>query len=165
MLDANGWASVEEIIAKAGPQRALTEDLIREVVAHDEKQRYALSDDGRRIRANQGHTIDVDLQLNAIAPPSVLYHGTATRFIQSIETQGLRPRRRQYVHLSSDAHTAVQVGRRHGEPVVLEVAAGDMYAQGCLFYLSENGVWLTDKVAARFLRRLPVGARPSKSGV
>ena len=151
-LDEQGWADVDELIAKAVAHgkrydRALLQQLVRD----NDKQRFKLSDDGRRIRANQGHSIDIDLALAPLAPPSSLYHGTATRHADAIRAEGLRKQSRQHVHLSSDRDTAFKVGGRHGRPVVLHVRAGEMHARGAAFYRADNGVWLTDAVAAEFI--------------
>lgn len=151
-LDRGGWADVDELIACA--QRAdvpLTIDRLRAVVAGNTKQRFALSPDGRRVRANQGHSIPVDLGLVAVVPPRHLYHGTATQSLPAIRRNGLTGRGRNHVHLSGDRETAIAVGRRHGEPVVLTVAAGEMHRQGHVFQRSVNGVWLTEVVPPRFL--------------
>ena len=156
-LDANGWAAIAELIEKAGTQNPLDRDLILQVVETSEKKRFALSGDGEKIRANQGHSVKVDLELKRKEPPAVLYHGTATRFLASILREGLRPRRRHHVHLSSDSDTAVKVGQRHGEPVVLRVAAAEMAAEGYAFFRSENGVWLADSVPPAFLSSTDLG--------
>ena len=154
-LDAEGWASLGELVERAGRSgRELSEDLIREVVAHNDKQRFSLSPDGRRIRANQGHSIEVELGLEPVSPPELLYHGSARRRLASILADGLQRRGRQHVHLSPDARTARRVGERHGPAVVLVVAAGRMEAEGHTFFLSANGVWLTEHVPPGFLREL-----------
>ena len=150
-LDEQGWASVAELIGKAQPQIALTPELIKQAVITNDKKRFSLSDDEQFIRANQGHSINVDLQLKPITPPECLYHGTATRFLESIEQEGLKPQQRQHVHLSSNIKTATAVGKRYGKPVILEVAAGAMYQQGFEFFLSNNDVWLTDSIPTNFL--------------
>lgn len=150
-LDAAGWAEIDRLIALAQPHRPLTRALIDAVVANNSKQRFAISEDGRRIRANQGHSIDIELGLQPVAPPVRLYHGTATRFVDAIRREGLDKRSRQHVHLSADADTATHVGARHGRPVVLIVHAGAMAAAGHAFFRSENGVWLTDAVPAGFI--------------
>lgn len=151
-LDANGWANVDELIRLANQHGfPLTRPLLERVVAENDKQRFALSDDGQRIRANQGHSLKVDLQLSPSQPPDVLYHGTAARFIDSIRSEGLRAGKRQHVHLSADIATARKVGQRHGKPVVLVVRAAEMAAAGHRFYLSANGVWLTERVPAEFI--------------
>lgn len=151
-LDANGWVSLPELIRKAASEIELSQALIERVVETSDKQRFALSEDAARIRANQGHSVKVDLELRPETPPAVLYHGTATRFLSSILREGLRPGQRHHVHLSAKVETAVAVGQRHGKPVVLEIAAEEMAAQGHVFFRSENGVWLTDKVPPSFLR-------------
>lgn len=151
-LDAQGWADVDDFIAKAAAHgRLYSRALIEEIVRDNDKQRFRLSDDGRRIRASQGHSIDVDLALQPLAPPATLYHGTATRFAASIRKTGLERRSRQHVHLSPDRDTAVKVGSRHGAPLVLHVRAGEMHARGLAFYRSDNGVWLTEAVAPEFI--------------
>lgn len=151
-LDAQGWADVDALLE--GARRAgvpLTREALERVVAENDKQRYALSDDGRRIRANQGHSIPVDLGLEPVAPPEHLYHGTADRFVAAIRHDGLLPRRRTHVHLSPDEATAARVGARHGRPVVLTIDAGRMQRDGHVFYLSDNGVWLTERVPSEYL--------------
>jgi putative RNA 2'-phosphotransferase len=151
-LDGQGWADIDAVIGQAGAHgMALTHDEILEVVAASDKQRFALDASGRRIRANQGHSIDIDLGLEPREPPPVLFHGTAETSIPAIRAEGLKPGRRQYVHLSPDAATASAVGQRHGRPVVLRVAAVRMWSAGFAFYLAENGVWLTDSVPAEFI--------------
>jgi putative RNA 2'-phosphotransferase len=151
-LDRDGWARVDELIAAANRAGLpLDEASLRDVVEQNDKQRFAFSDDGLRIRASQGHSLPVDLDLEPLAPPQVLYHGTASRFLNSIRRQGLVPRGRMHVHLSPDEPTAVRVGKRHGKPVVLTVQAGRMHRDGFRFYLSANGVWLTQKVPVEYL--------------
>ncbi|MEM7777424.1 MAG: RNA 2'-phosphotransferase [Pseudomonadota bacterium] len=153
-LDNAGWTDVDDLIAKANAQgRRLDRDLIVAVVVGNDKQRFKLSQDGQRIRASQGHSRQVDLGLEPITPPELLYHGTAERFLDSILADGLVPRDRQHVHLSADVPTAIAVGQRHGRPVVLRVAAGAMANDGHTFYRSDNGVWLTDRVPAERLTR------------
>jgi putative RNA 2'-phosphotransferase len=152
-LDAQGWVGVAELLRALHAHRhPATPEQLYEVVATNDKQRFSLSADGTKIRANQGHSVTVDLELTAVAPPELLYHGTATRFLDSIRKDGLRSGSRQHVHLSADAETAVAVGRRHGKPVVLTVQAGQLYRSGGLFYLSANGVWLTLAVPPEYLK-------------
>ncbi len=156
-LDEHGWADVEELIQgvnKAG--KALDLDLLKEIVRTNDKKRFNFNEDFTKIRANQGHSIQVDVELKAALPPDVLYHGTATRFLGSIlnAKEGLRAGSRLYVHLSRDYSTAVKVGSRHGIPVVLKVEAGRMVKDGYTFYLSENGVWLVEKVPVKYLERV-----------
>ncbi|MDA0242753.1 MAG: RNA 2'-phosphotransferase [Chloroflexi bacterium] len=151
-LDEQGWAEVDELMRlAAGRGPHLSRELIEEVVATNDKQRFALSEDGRLIRANQGHSIAVDLGLVPQTPPALLYHGTANKNLPSIMAQGLLPGRRQHVHLSADVETAVKVGQRHGRPIVLTVQTGAMHAAGHLFYKSANGVWLVAAVPAPFI--------------
>jgi len=153
-LDEHGWADINELIE--GMNRAgkhIDRTKLDEIVATNNKKRYSISDDGKRIRANQGHSVQVDVELKEQKPPEILYHGTAERFSESIEREGLKPMGRLYVHLSKDIKTAENVGSRHGKPVVYEVAAGEMSENGFKFYLSENGVWLSGKVPPAYLRR------------
>ncbi len=151
-LDGNGWAGIPELLEKANQHgKPLTRPILEQIVANDDKQRFCFSEDGSKIRANQGHSVGVDLGLIPLEPPKKLYHGTATRFVQSIMSNGLNSRNRNHVHLSSDRDTAADVGRRHGKPVVLEVAAQRMFEDGCLFFRSENGVWLTEEVEQKYL--------------
>lgn len=150
-LDTEGWALISELIENAQPKMVLTQKLIEEVVAGSKKQRFKISDDGLKIRANQGHSIKVDLGLTAVQPPDALYHGTATRFIESILKEGLKAGKRQYVHLSTDIDTAIQVGQRYGRPVILKINAQAMFKQEHQFYLSENGVWLTSYVPSTLI--------------
>jgi putative RNA 2'-phosphotransferase len=161
-LDENGWADVAELIARANLKgvRLTHSDLVT-IVETNDKKRFALNEDGTRIRASQGHSIEVDLALSAVAPPVRLFHGTASRFVESIRAQGLLRGRRQHVHLSVDAATATKVGQRHGKPVVVHVLAGEMHQAGRLFYLSANGVWLTEHVPAEYLV-FPPAAQPAR---
>ncbi|MFI9365722.1 RNA 2'-phosphotransferase [Kitasatospora sp. NPDC053057] len=153
-LDGSGWVRVEVLLdALAAKGRPLTRAELDHVVATNNKRRFGFSPDGLSIRANQGHTVAVDLGLTAAAPPHVLYHGTADRHLASIFREGLRPMTRQDVHLSADTETATRVGARHGRPVVLTVNAAAMAAAGHEFRLSENGVWLTDAVPPQYLSR------------
>ena len=152
-LDAEGWVGMDEFLRNMNRfcgTNASLED-IRYVVAHNEKKRFTISADGRRIRACQGHSISVDLGLKSIQPPLRLYHGTARQSVPSILRDGLLKMTRQYVHLSDSIATAEAVGRRHGVPVVLEINTEQMTRDGFLFYRSENGVWLTDAVPSRYI--------------
>ena len=146
-LDEGGWVEVDDLLAAAaGAGVALDRATLERVVAENDKQRFALSPDGLRIRASQGHSVPVELGLEPREPPDVLFHGTADRNLESIRSQGLLPGRRTHVHLSADEATAVNVGRRHGRPVVLRVRAGEMHRAGHAFHRSDNGVWLTAAV-------------------
>ena len=163
-LDSQGWANVDELLECCNlADFDLTKELLAEVVATNDKSRFAFSDDRSRIRASQGHSLGIDLGLEPQQPPDLLWHGTATRFLESIRTRGLRPGNRQYVHLSLDQETARNVGRRHGNPVILRVETGRMHEDGFRFYLSENGVWLTGEVPTDYLPEL-MGVGPGDPG-
>jgi putative RNA 2'-phosphotransferase len=151
-LDPQGWTAIDELIAKSNAAENLfsREELLH-VVETSEKKRFSISADGQRIRAAQGHSVAVELGLSPQEPPSVLYHGTATRFVDSILLEGLKPQSRQQVHLSADEATAHRVGQRHGKPTILKVEAFRMHAKGFEFFLANNGVWLTDQVPPEFL--------------
>ena len=152
-LDEHGWANAAELIEGVSRTRFLDMALLEEIVRTDEKGRYSFNEDHTLIRANQGHSVPVDVELPQAAPPELLYHGTGKRSVASIDAEGLLPRSRLYVHLSADRETAVKVGARHGSPVVYEVLAGQMAADGYAFFLSVNGVWLTKTVPAQYLRK------------
>lgn len=155
-LDANGWANVDELLTKCSQHGvSLQRAELEEVVATNEKKRFALSEDGQRIRASQGHSIEVSLGYAPQAPPPRLFHGTATRFLSSIHSEGLRKGERHHVHLSGDEETARKVGQRHGKPAVLVIDAAAMHAAGHAFYLSDNGVWLTEHVPPEFIEFPP----------
>ena len=151
-LDPHGWADVNELLAKARDAGvSVDRPTLEKVVAENDKKRFAFSEDGTKIRASQGHSIQVDLQLEPLSPPEVLYHGSASRFQASILEKGLLPRSRQHVHLSKDGATALNVGSRHGKAVVFLVKAREMERDGLKFYLSANGIWLTEHVPAKYL--------------
>ena len=151
-LDDAGWADVNELlIGLKAKNRQISFEQLQELVANNDKKRYSFNDDQTRIRANQGHSLTLDLQLEALEPPEQLYHGTATRFLDSILEQGLLKGERHHVHLSLQKETAHQVGGRHGKPVVLKVDSGEMHKKGYVFYCSENMVWLTDQVPTEFI--------------
>lgn len=152
-LDEHGWANVEELIAGVSKTHPLDRQLLEEIVSQDEKQRYSFNADHTLIRANQGHSIPVDVELEALTPPERLYHGTGEKYAASIDAQGLIPKSRLYVHLTDDAEYAVKVGQRHGNPVVYTVDSGTMAADGYIFYRSVNGVWLTKEVLAKYLHK------------
>ena len=156
-LDANGWADVTALLEGANKNRqvALTLDDIKEVVATNDKQRFAFNDDHTKIRANQGHSVSVDVELEEAEPPAVLYHGTSTNSIQGILESGIRSRSRLYVHLSVDEETARRVGKRHGKPIILNIDAEKMHGEGYKFYLSANRVWLTKHVPVAYINGLP----------
>ena len=152
-VDEHGWANVNELIAGVRRSRPFDMEMLEEIVRTDEKQRYSFSGDKSLIRANQGHSIPVDVELPVAAPPEFLYHGTGEKYVSSIDAQGLLPRSRLYVHLSPDVDTAKTVGSRHGRPVVYTVLSGKMAEDGMTFYRSVNGVWLTKSVPARYLKK------------
>jgi putative RNA 2'-phosphotransferase len=165
-LDAHGWADVDELLAKsAAAQMPFSREDLLKVVESSEKKRFTLSHSNTRIRAAQGHSVTVQLGLSPQQPPGVLYHGTATRFMDAILREGLRPLSRQQVHLSVDEETARRVGQRHGKPIVLVVQALRMHENGFQFFFTENGVWLTDQVPPEFLApssRIAASATTSK---
>ncbi|GAA0989778.1 RNA 2'-phosphotransferase [Nocardiopsis tropica] len=151
-LDAQGWTGVEDLLAgcrDAGIR--LSRETLAEVVGNNDKKRFALSPDGTRIRAQQGHSVDVDLGWEPSVPPELLHHGTVGRFLPAIAAEGLRPMNRHDVHLSPDTETARRVGARRGTPVVLSVAAGRMHADGHVFRVTGNGVWLVAAVPPEYL--------------
>jgi len=153
-LDEHGWANVEELIEGMQKNRPFDRELLEEIVRTDEKQRYSFNEDGTLIRANQGHSIPVDVELPVVTPPEYLYHGTGQKYRESIDRKGLLSKSRLYVHLSGDIDTAVNVGRRHGQPVVYRVNSGRMQEDGFVFYRSVNGVWLTKAVPLEYLEKL-----------
>jgi len=151
-IEPGGWVLVEELL-RACTERSfeLTLQDLREVVDRNDKRRFSFNADETKIRANQGHSITVDLALTPTAPPPTLFHGTASSALDSILRNGLHRAGRHHVHLSSDSDTAMHVGARHGRPLVLEVSSGRMAADGHCFFLTENGVWLTEGVAVQYL--------------
>lgn len=152
ILDAEGWASVPDLLERmAAHGHVLSLDQLETLVVTNDKKRFTLSDDKTRIRAAQGHSLKVSLGFEPVEPPAVLFHGTATRFVEAIRTEGLTRQSRQHVHLSPDVETATKVGQRHGKPHIFTVDALAMVRGGHSFYRAENGVWLTDRVPAEFL--------------
>ena len=152
-LDEHGWANVDELIAGIAKTRDFNMEMLEEIVRTDEKQRYSFNEDKTLIRANQGHSIPVDVELKKEIPPEYLYHGTGEKYVGSIEKQGLIPKSRLYVHLSADIETAKKVGTRHGKPVVYRIASGKMNDDGYEFYKSVNGVWLIKAVPIEYMAR------------
>lgn len=151
-VDELGWVQVDALLAAAKQANVpLTLETLQQVVAQNDKQRFAFSQDQRAIRANHGHSIAVELSLTPLTPPEQLYHGTAARFVDSIQQQGLLPQGRQYVHLSSNEAMARQVGRRHGKPVILTVQAERMNRDGFDFYCSASNIWLTQRVPISYI--------------
>ena len=155
-LDEHGWANVDDLIAGIAKTQPIDMAMLEQIVAEDEKQRYSFNDDKTLIRANQGHSIPVDVELEEKEPPEVLYHGTGEKYVDSIDAQGLIPKSRLYVHLSSDKNTAVKVGQRHGKPVIYIVNSGEMFRDGYKFYQSVNGVWLTKEVPLSYFGKTGV---------
>jgi putative RNA 2'-phosphotransferase len=151
-LDGAGWVDVAELLEAVNRHGvSLDLDQLKHIVATSDKKRFAFSEDGARIRASQGHSIEVDLEYSPQVPPALLYHGTATRFLDSIREKGLLKMERHHVHLSAETVVTAQVGARHGKPALLVIHAGDMHRAGHVFYRSANGVWLVDHVPARFI--------------
>lgn len=141
-MDKNGWVNVQDLCKLMPIDIADLDDIVRT----DQKGRYSYSQDGQKIRANQGHSVQVDVELEEKEPPEFLWHGTATRFLDSIWKEGLKPMNRQHVHMCADKETAIKVGQRHGKPALLKIHALRMHNQGQTFWLSKNGVWLTKHV-------------------
>lgn len=165
-LDSAGWTDVAALLAAAAAHgTSITRAQLAEIVATSDKQRFALSPDGERIRANQGHSVEVELELAPATPPAILYHGTVDRFLPAIRDQGLIKGARHHVHLSADLTTAEKVGGRRGKPVILTVRAAEMVEAGCPFFVSQNGVWLTDHVPPTFIRFPEEPARHSAGTV
>ena len=152
-MDEHGWANVDELLAGIQKSFDITPEMLDEIVRTDSKQRYAFNEDKSLIRANQGHSIPVDVELEEKEPPEFLWHGTGKKYVDSIDKQGLIPKSRLYVHLSVDDETAKKVGKRHGEPILYHVKAKQMYKDGYKFYLSVNGVWLTAEVPLKYLEK------------
>ncbi len=156
VLDRAGWTAVEALLAAAASHgHAMSRAELQTVVADSDKLRFAFSPDGLRIRANQGHSVSVDLGLPPQVPPAVLYHGTAKRFLPSIRKDGLTPQERHHVHLSIDPKATLAVGGRHGHPLLLRIDAARMHADGHVFFVTANGVWLVDAVPPSYLEPQP----------
>lgn len=153
-LDEHGWANVDDLIAGINKTQPLTMDLLEEIVRTDDKMRYSFNEDKTLIRANQGHSIPVDVELKEIIPPEYLYHGTGEKYVDSIDKQGLLPKSRLYIHLSNDINTALNIGERHGKPVVYRINCKTMVENGYKFYRSANRVWLTKSVPTEFLYKM-----------
>lgn len=153
-LDEHGWARVDELINGIAKTRPFNMAMLEEIVRTDNKQRYSFNEDKTLIRANQGHSIPVDVELEEKIPPKMLWHGTGEKYVESIDENGLLPKTRLYVHLSGDYDTAVKVGSRHGNPIVYEVDTDKMQKDGFIFYQSVNGVWLTKRVPPKYLKKL-----------
>lgn len=150
-LDTNGWADVDTLLALAARRKRITRQELEIIVAESDKQRFAFNDDHSKIRANQGHSIQVDLELPVAIPPEFLYHGTTGAFVAEILKTGIKKMSRQHVHLSPDKATATKVGSRRGVPLILTIRSGDMHRDGIPFFVSANGVWLTDHVPPTYI--------------
>jgi putative RNA 2'-phosphotransferase len=154
-LDEHGWANVKELIDGINNTgRKIDMEILEEIVRLDNKGRYSFNEDKTLIRANQGHSVHVDVELKEVDPPSILYHGTATRFLDSIKQQGIKSMSRLYVHLSNELDTAIKVGNRHGDCVILIIDTAKMHEDGIKFYLSENGVWLTKYIDWKYVKEV-----------
>ena len=152
VLEEGGWVAIADLLRAANDNHlSLTRAQLQEVVKSNDKQRFSFDSTGTKIRANQGHSVAVDLQLQTQTPPDILYHGTAEKNRAAIMEQGLHKGRRHHVHLSRETQVAVQVGSRHGNPLVLTIDALGMHAAGFDFYRSDNGVWLVESVPPRFI--------------
>ena len=160
-MDEHGWADVQELIdgINRSSGHTLDMELLEEIVRTDEKQRYSFNEDHTLIRANQGHSIPVDVELQEMTPPDTLWHGTGEKYVSSIDVQGLIPKSRLYVHLSSDIDTARNVGSRHGKPVIYAIDCHAMVRDGYRFFLSANHVWLTKEVPAQYMKKHTVTAQ------
>jgi putative RNA 2'-phosphotransferase len=153
-LDVGGWVDVDVLLAGLAKMgRRLSRDDLTFIIENNDKKRFTLSEDGLRIRAAQGHSVDIESDLATAVPPSQLFHGTASRFVDQILQEGLKPMRRTHVHLSVDLETAIKVGQRHGKPVVLVVDCLAMSQQGHPFFVADNGVWLAHDVPPQYLTR------------
>lgn len=152
-LDEHGWANVEELIAGIAKNNDFNMEMLEEIVRSDDKQRYSFNEEKTMIRANQGHSIPVDVELECVEPPEYLWHGTGEKYVASIDEIGLVPKSRLYVHLSGDEETAVKVGMRHGRPVLYLIKSGEMQKRGFEFFQSVNGVWLTKRVPVEYLEK------------
>lgn len=145
-FDEHGYRTVSDLIEN----HSYTMEEIEFIVENNNKKRFEFNDDKTLIRARQGHSVEVNVDLNECVPPDVLYHGTATRFIDDINKEGLKKQSRMHVHLSADEDTAIDVGKRHGKPIIIKIDAKQMSNDGCKFYLSNNGVWLTEYVDTKY---------------
>lgn len=154
-LDEHGWADVDELLAGMNRQgRFIDRELLDEIVKTNNKKRYQYNDDFTKIRANQGHSINVDVNLQEKIPPDILYHGTALRYLDEIKLFGIKKMNRLYVHLSKDKETAINVGKRHGKAIVLEIDTKKMLSDGYIFYCSNNGIWQCDDIDFKYVRRI-----------
>ena len=149
-MDSHGWANTKQLVSAINNREKFTMKDLEEIVSTDEKQRYSFNRDKSMIRANQGHSINVDVELEEDIPPDILYHGTAKKYFSNIMKEGLKPQSRLYVHLSIDEKTAINVGSRHGDPIVFKIDTKQMERDGYKFYHSVNNVWLTKEVPTEY---------------
>jgi len=162
-LDENGWTDVETLIHRInGKGISINIDILKYVVDTNSKKRFAFNETFDKVRANQGHSVEVELGYESKQPPTILYHGTGERSVSEILLGGLQKMERHHVHLSADIETALKVGQRHGKAVIFEILAGQMHQDKFDFYVSDNGVWLTDHVPARFIKQLDPGSYNSR---
>ncbi len=153
-LDEHGWANVEELIVGVNKKYLIDIQILEKIVNEDNKNRYSFNEDKTMIRANQGHSIPVDVELKKLNPPDILYHGTGEKYVESTERQGLIRKNRLYVHLSDNIEIAEKVGKRHGKPVIYEIDCKKMIEDGIEFFKSENNVWLVESVPVKYLKKL-----------
>ncbi len=154
ILDEHGWTDVADLVAKVQPRYHLTVELLHQLAYGPDKQRYEFTEDGKKVRAVHGHSVHVDLGYSEAEPPAVLYHGSAEKFRKGIEKEGLIKKSRLFVHLSEKVDTAIDVGSRHGDLILFEIDALRMYSDGCKFYRSLSGVWLTDAVPFKYMKEI-----------
>ncbi len=151
-LDENGWADIDELLSKSKKHQPILDiELLKEIVETNDKKRFAFNEDQTRIRANQGHSIKIDLEYSPKQPPEFLYHGTVAKFMDAIREKRLLKMSRHHVHLSEERETATKVGARRGKPIILTIRSGAMHARGMKFFQSANGVWLTDHVSPEYI--------------
>lgn len=154
-LDQNGWTDVDILLKKSNSYGIqLDNETLKNIVETNSKKRFAFNETFDRIRASQGHSVEIELGYTSQKPPEILFHGTGEKSVQSILDTGLQKQNRQQVHLSADLETAIKVGQRHGKPIVFKVLAEQMFNDKFEFFISDNGVWLTDNVATKYLKRL-----------
>lgn len=149
-MNKNGWVGTEELLNKVD----INFNQLMKIVKNDNKKRFSLNKDKTKIRANQGHSLDVDVGLKETIPPEFLYHGTKQENLDLILDNGIKKGKRKFVHLSKNIESAEQVGKRHGKPIIFKIFTSEMSKQGYKFYLSENGVWLTNYVPTKFIKKL-----------
>lgn len=156
-IDEHGWANVDDLLKGINNSgRYISKEILDIIVNTNNKKRYQYNNDHTKIRANQGHSIKVDVELQEKVPPNILYHGTAQKYLDKIRESGIRKMNRLYVHLSKDIETAINVGKRHGQPIVLVINTEAMIKDGFKFYYSNNGVWLCDDIDYSYVKEVIV---------